>query len=329
MEQNLPWNLIAGKVSENISQSQEDEFENWINGKQPNNEVYSEVEQIWQDYDKLKPDVTVDVDVAWDKANKKIEDSYSGRSWSKISFALKVAAIILVFLTFGALYYSNLFTDAPHLTEVFESTNDVEDFKLEDGSYVKLNSQTILKYPEKFDGDTRETYLKGEAFFTISKDKEHPFIIRTDKIDVKVLGTSFNIRAVEGEDYELVTVLEGTVSVAVQSSEHEIILIAGEQGKISKTGVLSKAKHLGINDLGWNTGALLFKDTPLSDVAQKIGKYYNISINIGDDELNTKKITAFYNNESLENILKILELNLDAQIVKQNNNSYTILIIHN
>jgi transmembrane sensor len=96
---------------------------------------------------------------------------------------------------------------------------------LADGSSVTLNADSRLKYPASFDGPTREVYLTGEAFFDIQKDPDHPFIIHTDKMIIRVLGTSFNVKSYPGDASMETTLLQGSVEVTFPDRPADKIIL--------------------------------------------------------------------------------------------------------
>ncbi len=112
---------------------------------------------------------------------------------------------------------------------------------LTDGTKVWLNAESTLEYPETFEGKpNREVYLKGEAYFEVTKDTEHPFRVKTDALETLVLGTSFNVRAYSKEDTQ-VTLVEGSVKVS-DKHQGELHLQPGEHTnqKLNKTKVESR-----------------------------------------------------------------------------------------
>lgn len=165
---------------------------------------------------------------------------------------------------------------------------------LSDGTVVYLNSGSKLVFPAKFSDNNRRVYLKGEGYFDVVKKEGIPFIVKTDYVDVKVLGTQFNITAYP-DDHSLSTVLvEGSVRVYskkfLRNSGCEIV--PGQGYFYSDTNDDFVVRDVEVNDyISWTKGVLLFRDQTFFSVAEKIKKYYNVSI-VVKDELAERRITG-------------------------------------
>jgi transmembrane sensor len=182
-----------------------------------------------------------------------------------------------------------------------------------DGSVAYLNAGTKITYPSVFTGNTREISLTGEAFFEIKRNEEKPFIIKSNDVYTKVLGTSFNLSSYENEPFEL-TLATGKVEVSAYMDQRKdsIIIYPNEQVLYDKNiGVLS-AKKVAINaHIAWKEGTLVLKGD-LPTVAKKIERWYNKKIVI-EKGLEKCKIDAVYQNEHLNNVLKGLGFILDLE----------------
>jgi ferric-dicitrate binding protein FerR (iron transport regulator) len=152
---------------------------------------------------------------------------------------------------------------------------------LTDGTKVWLNAESTLEYPETFEGKpNREVYLKGEAYFEVTKDTEHPFRVKTDALETLVLGTSFNVRAYSKEDTQ-VTLVEGSVKVS-DKHQGELHLQPGEHTnqKLNKTKV-EKADDYH----SWAEGMFYFDNTELVEIMRELGRWYNINIVFTNKEI--------------------------------------------
>ena len=156
---------------------------------------------------------------------------------------------------------------------------------LPDGTRVWLNAATELKYPVAFHAKERRVYLKGEAYFEVAPDSLHPFIVKTEQQNLRVLGTSFAIRAYANESVVLTTLETGKVNI--HSKGQEVILNPGEQSCL-KGGNLTVAKVNTALFTAWHKGIFIFQDQPLENILNTLARWYNIDI--------------FYTNENLQNI---------------------------
>jgi ferric-dicitrate binding protein FerR (iron transport regulator) len=139
-----------------------------------------------------------------------------------------------------------------------------------------MNAESKLEFPETFNGNTREVALHGEAYFEVAKDAKHPFIVKTDYFNTKVLGTSFNIRAYSERDANVVLV-EGSVKVGMSGKETEHTLKPGQQFSILNS-------QFSIKDVDtypytqWRDGFFYFDDTAMIEIMQELGRWYNVNI---------------------------------------------------
>ncbi|HEX8609048.1 MAG TPA: FecR domain-containing protein, partial [Pedobacter sp.] len=172
---------------------------------------------------------------------------------------------------------------------------------LPDGSTVQLNAASSLKYPFSFLGHAkRSVELFGEAFFEVSKDSKHPFVVTTGQQQVEVLGTQFNINAYSLDAPIKTTLLEGSVKIAKQGSSSKF-LVPGQQASVSKGSI--EVENVEVEyAVAWKKGYFLFKDENMEQIMQKLGRWYNIEPVFADQAL--KKKTFFGSISKFENISK-------------------------
>ena len=179
---------------------------------------------------------------------------------------------------------------------------------LSDGTKIWLNAGSRLKYPAKFKGDTREVYLTGEAFFDVAKDKKHPFIIHTDKMDTKVLGTSFNVQAYPDNATQEVSVLTGRVNVKSTVTEENVYVTPGQKVVFkSKNNKLQAFTDIPLNSISlWRKNIIVFEDAPLPEVIATINRKYNVTVEIGNKNLNNLKISAYFKELPVEQVVALV-----------------------
>lgn len=177
--------------------------------------------------------------------------------------------------------------------------------KLPDGSSVWLNAASSLTYPISFaKGKNRIVELKGEAYFEVSKDKEHPFVVKTAKQEVEVLGTHFNINSYADESEVKTTLLEGSVKV--------VPYLAGEQANVLKPGeqAILNAKGLNIKEvdaeeaIDWKNGYFMFNNERQESIMRKIARWYNVQIEYAD--ASAKDVMYYGSISRFENVSKVL-----------------------
>ena len=178
---------------------------------------------------------------------------------------------------------------------------------LSDGTIVNMNAGSSLKYPIQFiKGHKREVVLDGEAFFDVAKDKAHPFIVKTRGVDVKVLGTKFNVSSYK-EDLDINTVLvEGSVSLSDKANK-KAILAPGEKGSWN-----SNNPEIAVNKVDtrfyteWINGEIVFRKTAFRDIIIKLERTYDVTIENNRKDILDKKFNASFN-KNIESIEKVLE----------------------
>lgn len=181
---------------------------------------------------------------------------------------------------------------------------------LSDGTKVILNAGTTLTYPTTFVSGQREVSINGEAFFEVAHDKEHPFIVKAENIQVKVLGTKFNVKAYKEEDHIEVTLKEGKVGVEVETGRL-IPILPGQQIKYSKTNNSFIKRQVNLNHYtAWVCGKFYFTNRPLEKIAKQLERNFNVHVEIIGNELKKASFTGdFIHNENLEQILRVMTAN--------------------
>ncbi|WP_202703077.1 FecR family protein [Flavobacterium sp. UGB4466] len=265
--------FLEGKPSLNG----EELWNNWYDHPE---EIFDTIALITSDQSKLKKEIQ-----NIKKTDKVI--SFPNSNWA-------VAASLLFVVSLSCfLYLSSLKTiTRQYATRAGEHAKIV----LSDGTQIWLNAGSHVKYPVTFKGDTREIYLIGEAFFDVAKDKKHPFIIHTDKMDTKVLGTSFNVQAYPDQTTQEVSVLTGRVNVKSTVTEENVYVTPGQKVVFkSHSNKLQAFKDIPMNSISlWRKHIIVFEDAPLPEVIATINRNYNVTVQIANKNLNNLKISAYF-----------------------------------
>jgi hypothetical protein len=181
--------------------------------------------------------------------------------------------------------------------------------QLSDGTLVHLNSGTTLKYPVKFiAGENRQVYLDGEAFFDVAKDKKHPFIVNADNLNVRVLGTHFNVSNYPEDAATDVVLVEGSVGMYNINEEFDAlkstVLKPGYKGSFNKANAMIFTKPV-ITDIytSWITGGLTFRNMTFKNIITKLERRYNVTIVNKNEKLANEKFNASFSDESIEKVM--------------------------
>ncbi len=253
-------------------------------------------EEVWQE---LRKRMNAD-------ASKK-QDTPSKRT---ISPWLKYAAVILLSIGLGALIHQNLPEEQnqaqkePRIIEKVSMPGQKITTKLPDGTIVKLNGNSKLLVPEQFVGEIRRVELQGEAFFDVHPDKSKPFIISVGNMEVKVLGTSFNVKVDGVLNQKIVAVKTGKVAVEDKQSG-ELVVLNPSQMVIQHEGegMYKQDFKLAEEQFGWTENKLVFNDDDHQKVLQELGYWFGVEVEVRGKISQKVKYTATYENPTLEEVL--------------------------
>ncbi|MDR1407800.1 MAG: DUF4974 domain-containing protein [Tannerella sp.] len=183
---------------------------------------------------------------------------------------------------------------------------------LSDGSIVRLNAATTLRYPADFNGTAREVLLDGEAYFEVAKDDDRPFVVKLERQNIIVRGTCFNVEAYRDESYNIVTLLEGSVSVESMDDNglkiNDVLLVPGQKvhfdhasGKVSVSQVDASLSNT------WMRGEYRFKDEPFTLIAGRLEHYYDVRIHLDDERLKKIRYTGTFSlQQHIHEVLRII-----------------------
>ncbi|GHU56448.1 anti-sigma factor [Bacteroidia bacterium] len=201
----------------------------------------------------------------------------------------------------------------PQFVTLLANTGMRTEFNLPDGTTVCLNSDSRLTYLIPYSKDERRVLLMGEAFFDVAEDMHHPFIVSThdDEMQIKVLGTTFNIEAYEDDPVVTATLVKGKINILLnnQGVQNEYTLSPSEKATYNvrdKTFHVKKATDL--HETTWTKGILSFKDTPFPEVLRKLTRYYNVEFEVKDRIIETYLFTGTFDNCQLPLVLDYLDI---------------------
>ena len=208
-------------------------------------------------------------------------------------------------------------------------------FQLSDGSTVLLNAGSTISISESFNVNDREISLEGEAYFNVTHNAQKPFIIHTHNINVKVLGTEFDVKAYPKDRTTEAILIRGSVEVTVKSSpdkkiilkpHHKFVIENGVPStqeapdsvavavvmpkKIKVETVLVNAKDSSVLETSWTENRLNFSDESLAEVATKLERWYGVKVDVEKDIAQQYKFTGTFENETISETLKALQLSL-------------------
>ena len=201
--------------------------------------------------------------------------------------------------------------------------------RLPDGTIAYLNAGSRLVYPSFFKGKYREVFLIGEGYFNVSTDKKMPFLVKTNELTIKALGTKFNVSAYPSENVIETVLVEGKVEIKKKGFsllEPNYTLDPNQLAVFKRTSTEMEIKRVDvINHVAWHDGFLNFESVDLSRIIKKLERYYNIRIILDDPMMGVRSISGkILLKEEKEKVLAVLATTASAEYVKLNEATYVI-----
>ncbi len=296
-------------------------IEEWKVQSAENLKTFNRLKKIWDETGNLRPQSEVqETEAAWQKIKTKINTApKAAPKWKTLSYIVPRAAAAVIVFTAMILFY--LVPNSPNdvavkMIEISTPKGERRQLALADGSTVWLNAESTIKYPEKFDGDTREIYLEGEAYFDVAKNPAKPFKVHTDDFTTQVLGTSFNVLAYADQATITVSLDEG--KVALSYGENSVNLEPGTKGRFDKKSHSIDKSAISNKHNLWHSNILDFDNITLAQAAQSLERWFGKKIVIENTTLKGCRITASFNNPTIDDALEIIASTLSLHVEEIN-----------
>ncbi len=350
-DQSRMWSLMIRKLSGEAEPSEEDELEGLLKAN-PDNQYAFEMLSEWWDMNQTAPpekEALSSFRSVRERLHLHQEDSplpvellpKEGGTRKKNWWVLAAVICVLVgsaafFLYFGqghSFKTNDLMGDRSSISQISTNYGSKSKLVLPDGTMVWLNSGSNLTYDNnKFGVKSRHVQLVGEAYFDVAKDAEYPFIIHAGKINVKVLGTAFDIKSYPGDPTIQTTLIKGAIEISfvnrpkdkIQLEPHQTLTIFNNNMHILNNS-LNKAKPKDRDDYtvapltimpkdstivqtSWLENKLAFQGEKFTELARQMERWYNVQITFTDSKVKQYKFTGIFMNESLEQALQALRI---------------------
>ena len=312
--------LLAKYLADETDTHESDMISEWIIASEDNKKTFNHSKMVW---DGAKNYRKVDVNAAWAKLNitkkKEVEfiDIQEVKPILKLNWLnnfLKIAAVLIVL--FGLWFVAaRQFATPQNDVLTFKSGSKSIEKILPDGTKILLSKNSQITYPKIFEGNTREINLLGEGFFDVHHDSAHPFIIHTQGTVVKVLGTSFNIRAYNAQ----VQVHVKIGKVQFSKNNAKVVLIKGQKGEtLANVDAIIKSEVIEVETVTKEKlSSFVFNKMSLSKVAESLSKRFNKDIKFSRDKIKNCELTATFENEKLENIIAVIAETFNLKVDNQ------------
>lgn len=316
--------LIVRLFSGEASPEDKKKIDSWLEKSHENKTLFNDLKEVWLSAKNKSNNEEYNVDDAiqnfLDKIKKEKEKEYKMHRFSSI---LRYAAVFLLFLAIPATWWWSQKTpsDAENFTTILSAYGDRSTIYLPDSSKVCLNSGSKITFNNSFDNGTRSLFLEGEAYFSVKKDAEIPFIVNTSDMNVEVLGTEFNLKAYPDEETVSVTLVSGSLEV---SNSKETTMVTPRQKLLYK-----KTDHSLITenlaDLApeteWKNGRLVFRNESLEELERKLERWFDVEIEFADETVRTRRFSGTLERESILEVIayfgnsQYVDYQLDGNVI--------------
>ncbi len=292
----------------------------------------------WLEKDKINKDEFFEIKKVWALTSK--YKNAEGITWADIKNTgnektttrflkfrlLKQVAIFILLIGLGAViqyFFTDLTSNKKlvydqHLS-VFAPLGQMTDLELPDGTLVKLNSGTTILYNGDFSSGNREVFIEGEAFFDVQTDKEHPFVVKSKLLDVKVYGTLFNICSYHDDNDFSATLVEGSISILDKDGNEISKLKPGDNAAYNENESNITVSQINTSlYTSWKEGLVTYRNEKMKDIARQIERWYNVEIVIQKEGLGEERyFGTILKNKPIDQILEVFKLttSLEYEIV--------------
>lgn len=331
----------------------------WINEDPEHGEYFDELKNIYQLTGVIRQPSGFDVKEGWNRVKARYyklrfeDEMQKKRTYQrKIILGVTVSSVAAMLVAFligwnGRFLFFGQKSQATAYNEIMVPLGAKSQVTLSDGTKVWLNAGSKLRYPLNFMARKREVYLEGEAYFDVTKNKHKQFVVKTSNIDIKVYGTKFNVKSYPDENLIQTTLVEGSVAIEtnMKNAKNKTIYLKPNQtatfyksvpaeNAANKTvtgnssgGSNAPQKSIEISRkidplpvTSWKDPEWVIVGEDLGDLAVKLERRYNVKITFKDESLKKYKFSGTLEDETFEQVLKIMQLSAPILYTIDGNN---------
>lgn len=316
--------LLGKKLSGEITADELKEFGSAISNNESYSKEYESLKAYWQEDEKSYDTIALIFEKIKEKTGIREIENHNVIQLNvkkrKFSWIQKIAAVLcLVALTAGLYQFfssRSLNNSSSIAWEKLETPSRlIRKITLSDGTQITLNSESTLKYPAVFKGDTREVYLTGEAYFDVASDHQHPFVLHTEKMDIRVLGTAFNVRSYANDRSKETTLLRGKIEVTFPDNPAEKvvlkptdkIVIRDSSYRVTTQTYYNKSDK-NIMETLWMSNRLAFRNESFEALANSLSRKYGVKVIFTNNRLRDLEFSGEFEQENLNQALTSLQI---------------------
>lgn len=302
--------LIIRLLSGEASPSEKKSIAEWIAQSAENKQLFADLREIWLTTGTLNNTDQYNLEAAINKFRQQVQHEKK-RQPKQINFQpyLKYVAIIILALALPFSYYlGTRNTVKSSVTTISCAFGDKSSIALPDSSRVWLNSGSTLTFNSDFKNGGRNVELEGEAFFSVSKDKDHPFRVKTSDLEIKVLGTEFNVKAYSEENSISATLVEGSIEVIGKYQKtflkpDQKLVFDKENRKMALYELTDTSP-----ETEWKDGRLIFRNESLAELEPKLERWFDVDIVFADEQVKSRRFTGVLERESILEVVSYFDL---------------------
>lgn len=323
---------IIRRLQGKLPETEAKDLDRWLT-ESDNASVEEELSQVWSMTENYKagfePDVNKGLSRFKDRMRQSTEET-PVRSLPRRRFNWRIAASVALLIAAGLVVYFAYQPATPTMDAITTKVGERKEIGLPDGTRVILNEDSKFIFPERF-GEWREVRLVGEAYFSVTEDAEHPFVIDCPNGRVEVLGTSFNLRAYPEENFAEIEVESGKVMFSRPNGEDQVILESKQMAVLEplkegeETVTIEPIDVPALNAQAWRTNRLDFRKLKMDKVIELIERYYGAEVELVDTEIGNCNYNSQFEKEKLETVLSEIELGFKAELKKIDAKTYQII----
>ena len=297
--------LLVKYLIGSLSSEEMEEVMRWRDLSAENETVFSEVLRLRLSWNTAKYADNERIDMALKKVNVRINRA---RRYRIARSLLKYAAVILLLVSFSAVGW-NYFKPETYMTIALGDSEGVKKVTLDDGSIVWLRGNSVLKIPQSFSAVNRTVSLQGEAFFDVAKNAQYPLYVSTNYVNIKVLGTAFNVKTDEKHQNVETVLARGKVALLDKQWNPILDMSPGEKVTYDNNKNEYATEVVDVNVCtAWRLNQFVFENVTLREIVNQLSVKFNVNINLESTKLAQRKFRCVINeDESLPDILKLLK----------------------
>lgn len=323
--------LLGKRLAGELSAEESAEFTGYISANQSYKKEYESLKSYWLQeevpdehtialFEKIKKriDITEINEQQKQQSTHLIGKSHQlpfHRRWQAIAAMLTIALLSFGIYQFFSADQRGQQTASIKWKRFYTPDRLRSEITLPDGTKVSLNSASTLKYPAVFNGDTREVYLTGEAYLDVVHDSKHPFILHTEKMDIRVLGTQFNVKSYTEDSIKEATLFRGSIAVTFpEYPDAKVLLKPSEKVVVKNSGYergttvfFDKENRYHMETL-WRRDQLAFRDAGLGSIANNMARKYGVKMIFKNNNIRNLKFSGSFEKETLNEALHSLQI---------------------